>query len=267
MHSTLATLIDRLDDPAIAKTGIIPWGAPVPSFGDLARSTVATVGLNPSNREFVDENGRELDGPERRFHTLQSLGLVSWENAEAKHLRLILDSCRNYFLCNPYDRWFKRLDFIVSGTGTSFYDTLNTACHLDIIPYATSRKWTELSFQQRSKLLSLGRNVLALLLRDSPVRVLLLNGKSVVEYFQTITGVHLESYPMKRWTLPRRTKPDISGFAYQGTLNSLCGVSLSRKILVLGYNHNIQSSFGVTSNVVVAIQKWIAHQINKTALP
>ena len=127
MHSALATLIDRLDDPRIADAGVIRWGAPVPSFGDLSTSKVATLGLNPSNREFVDEIGRELDGRDRRFHSLQSLGLSSWEDANATHLRMILSSCKNYFLCNPYDRWFKRLDVIVSGTEASFYGDTNGA--------------------------------------------------------------------------------------------------------------------------------------------
>src|SRR5579864_8279521 len=99
MHSALATLIDRMDDPRITRSGVIRWGAPVPSFGDLATSTVATLGLNPSNREFVDEAGNELDGWDRRFHTLHSLGLCCWEDASAAHLRMILASCRNYFRC------------------------------------------------------------------------------------------------------------------------------------------------------------------------
>ena len=66
MHSALATLIDRLDSPAVLETEVIPWGSPVPSFGDLSISRVATLGLNPSNREFVDESGGELQGPLRR---------------------------------------------------------------------------------------------------------------------------------------------------------------------------------------------------------
>lgn len=265
MYSALTTLIDRLDKPEIAETGVISWGAPVPSFGNVATSVVATLGLNPSNREFVDESGRELDGPNRRFHTLQSLGLRSWEDTEARHLRMILDSCRNYFLCNPYDRWFKRLDDIVAGTGASFYDDSSTACHLDLVPYATSSKWTELTIHQRSTLLLFARDVLGILLRDSPIRMLLLNGSSVVEHFEKVTNVRLEPRQMQHWTLPRRTKPDVLGISYRGTVHSLCGVKLSQGILVLGYNHNIQSSFGVTSEVVLAIQEWVASEVARLA--
>src|SRR5262249_7318415 len=148
-------------------------------FGDLATARVATLGINPSNREFVDEWGRELQGDQRRFHTLRSLQLASWADADADHLRRIVDSCRDYFVHNPYDRWFKRLDFVISGTGTSFYDPERPACHLDVIPFATSRKWTALTRRQRLNLLELSRDTLGLLLRHASLRVLILNGQSV----------------------------------------------------------------------------------------
>src|SRR5438045_226057 len=110
MHNTLATLLDRLDSPALAETDVIGWGCPVLFFGDLSNSRVATLGLNPSNREFVDEAGIELSGCVRRFHTLQSLGLSSWSQASAMHLELIINNYCDYFDANPYDVWFKRLD-------------------------------------------------------------------------------------------------------------------------------------------------------------
>lgn len=122
MYTTLATLIDRLDSIAMSGTDVIRWGAPVPSFGDLTRARVATLGLNPSNREFVDDSGDELQGPHRRFHTLNSLGLTEWSDVDVRHPRLILDSCRTYFLGNPYDRWFKRLDYVIAGAQASYYD-------------------------------------------------------------------------------------------------------------------------------------------------
>ena len=60
MHNVVSDLIDRIENPALINAGIIPWACPVPSFGDPKKSTVATLGLNPSNREFVDPNGNEL---------------------------------------------------------------------------------------------------------------------------------------------------------------------------------------------------------------
>src|SRR5689334_1163799 len=133
MHTTLATLIDRLDRHRASQLRVIPWSSPVPSFGDLSRATVASLGLNPSNREFVDDDGRELEGDLRRFHTLRSLQLRSWSDIDSDHLRLVTESCREYFFRNPYDRWFRRLDTVISATGASFYNAFFPACHLDLI--------------------------------------------------------------------------------------------------------------------------------------
>lgn len=263
MLATLTTLISQLDSPKLTGTSVIPWGCPVPSFGDLARSRVATLGLNPSNREFVDKSGKELQGQSRRFHTLNSLGLKYWSDVNSRHLRLILDSFNSYFFGNPYDIWFRKLDQIVSATRASYYDEVCQACHLDLIPYATKRKWSELSQQELSSLLKATGDTLALLLRDSPVEILILNGTSVINRFESTTGVRLERKEMGEWSLPRRAGPGVKGFAYHGVVDTLSGIELGRSIMVLGFNHNIQSSFGVTTKVVNAIRCWVTKKTNE----
>jgi hypothetical protein len=263
VHTTLTTLIDRLDSSALSGTHVVRWGCPVPSFGDLPNSRVATLGLNPSNREFMNISGGELRGAERRFHTLGSLGLRSWADVDARHLRMIVDSCRTYFLRNPYDRWFRRLDHVISGTKASYYGAAFGACHLDLIPYATTRKWTELTRLQRSSLLAVAADTLGLLLRDSPVRVLLLNGRSVVEQFKAIAGIDLKEARMRAWSLPRLAGPDVQGFAYTGVVDTVAGIGLGHDILVLGFNHNLQSSFGVTTQLIEAIRGWVSQTVSK----
>jgi hypothetical protein len=257
MISTTRSLLSRMNSQNIATANIIPWGSPVPSFGDPMQSGVATVGLNPSNREFVDQFGKELDGDSRRFHTLRSLGLGHWNRAREKHIDLILESCRAYFSRNPYDGWFRKLDRLISGTGASYYNGASRACHLDLIPYATERKWTDLSSAQRSTLADISGDALGALLRDSSVKVLILNGKSVVKSFEQMSGICLRRREMPEWTLPRRDQPGIMGTAYSGEIDGLSGISFGRKLVVLGFNHNIQSSFGVTTGVVNAIGRWI----------
>ena len=266
MYSPLTTLIDRLDSSALSTTNVIRWSCPVPSFGDLSRSRVATLGLNPSNREFVDELGKELEGSSRRFHTLGSLRLKSWADVDSRHLELIVNSCANYFTGNPYDRWFRKLDQVVAGTGASYYDAADMACHLDVIPYATDRKWMELTSGQRSALLSAAGDTLALLLRGSPVRTLILNGRSVVEHFQDIAGVSLEREQMDGWSLRRESTGDVKGIAYFGTVDALSGIPLGHNIRILGFNHNLQSSFGVTTKAIHSIRRWIARASGKVSL-
>ena len=63
---------------------------------------------------------------------------------------------------------------------------------------------------------------------------------------------------MRAWSLPRQSKPDVMGFAYEGMVDAVSGIELGHKVLVLGFNHNLQSSFGVTTEVIYAIRDWIA---------
>jgi hypothetical protein len=162
---------------------------------------------------------------------------------------------------NPYDEWFKRLDKVIACTGMSFYDVLARACHLDLIPYATACKWTELKTRERSALLALVGDSLAVLIRDSPIRVLVLNGSSVIKYFQALAGIRLHQQPMSAWTLTRRGSPNVLGIAYLGTTRVLSGCPLNRELLVIGFNHNIQSSFGITTEVVRNIGTWIGRML------
>ncbi len=264
IFSVLTTLIDRLDSGAVIGTDIIPWSCPVPAFGDLSNPQLATLGINPSYREFVDPSGEELQGELRRFHTLESLGLEAWAEADARHLELILETYRSYFFCNPYNAWFKKLDFAISGANVSFYDSPSTACHLDLIPFATIRRWTELSSQQRASLLALSGDTLGMILRDSQVRVLILNGSSVVKGFQSVAGVSLQAEEIPAWSLGRRSRANVKGVAFTGVAATVSGIKLNRQLKVLGFNHNLQSSFGVTVEVINAIREWITRTTEAT---
>ena len=262
MLNTLTTLIDRLDRGAVAED-VLSWGCPVPAFGDLAISRIATLGINPSNREFVDVAGVELDGAERRFPTLKSLGLASWSDADATHMASIMDSCRSYFFRNPYNSWFQRLEYIFADTGASYYRASRAACHLDLIPYATTRKWTELAYRQRATLLAAAGDTLGLLLQQSRVRLLILNGNSVVKGFEELADVQLDAEEITAWRLSRNAADHVKGIAYTGTINALSGFHFGRSIKVLGFNHNLQSSFGVTREVMTSIREWVTTAAGK----
>ncbi len=135
MDNVLLHLITRMNG-SVATEKIIPWSCPVPVFGDSSRAIVATLGLNPSKREFVDDAGVELEGPRRRLHTLKSLELTRWSDATTRHVEQIDNACREYFSLNPYHGWFRSLDAILAGAGFTYYGARANACHLDLIPYA-----------------------------------------------------------------------------------------------------------------------------------
>jgi len=261
MINEVVDLVERMKDPVLSELNIITWGSPVPSFGNLSNSRLATLGLNPSNKEFLDNNGSELSGIERRFHTLNSLGISHWEQATDSHYESILQFCNEYFSRNPYDAWFKRLDYLISGTTLSYYFPSSGACHLDLIPFATSIKWGELSHWQRSTLLNRYSDLLGALLKNSNIKVLVLNGKSVIDNFLKISDTDIQIERKEEWDLPRKDSDGIPGYAYKGSVKNVGGIDLDEEVFVFGFNHNIQSSYGVTANVQLGIRNWITQNV------
>ena len=73
-----------------------------------------------------------------------------------------------------------------------------------------------------------------------------------------MAGIRLQEDAVPSWALARKSTTDVNGLAYRGQIDSLAGVNLRRNILVLGFNHNLQSSFGVSTQIVVAIRDWVA---------
>ena len=215
------------------------------------------MGINPSDREFTSANGQELEGLDRRLPTLGSLGISQWSQVDASHLREIIDACTLYFRRNPYDRWFRALEQVLNPSDLTFYGSEPTACHVDLFSFATSPKWGVLPASRRRRLLDSNRDALGSLLRDSALELLILNGKSVVDHFEMMTAKRLDQTTMHSWSLPRDHGPSVVGVAYSGDVDEVGGVRLGRRVSVLGYNHNLQSSFGVTRQVVARIGRWL----------
>lgn len=254
----LKKMISLISEQPLNTLDVISWAAPIPYFGDPCKATIATVGLNPSDREFVSSEGTELRDSYRRFHTLTSLGLASWNELTLEQLESIHTSCTEYFSRNPYDVWFKPLDALISGTNDSFYSPLFHACHLDLIPYATGIKWAFLKTWQRDSLLNMSAGFLSQVLKYSPIKILVLNGKSVVENFERVCDVSFHKEQMEAWCLPRKNGNHIGGFSYEGKISRMGNIDIGKDVHILGYNHNIQSSYGVTSSVRTSIQEWIS---------
>jgi len=79
-----------------------------------------------------------------------------------------------------------------------------------------------------------------------------------VEHFERVASINLQRATIRGWTLKRDVGPGVAGIAYTGVVRAVGGTRLRRDIHVLGFNHNIQSSFGVTTQVTEAIRDWIA---------
>ena len=255
-ESLLKKLINQINEESVNNLSIIPFACPIISFGDYKKSIVATMGLNPSDREFLDVSGKELDGNHRRFHTLNSLDLRNWAKASTQDLSYIEKSCENYFSNKPYYPWFRDMQNIILATGFSFYK--NNACHLDLIPYATRIKWANLSKHNKNSLLDLSRTSLLDTLVNSKIKLIVLNGKSVVDGFERLTNIKFKTEVMIDWRLPQKNNKYVERYSYMSKINNSNFPNLNRDILILGFNHNLQSSFGVSSQVKNSIKQWVA---------
>lgn len=260
MYGSVARLLDVLESDRTVADEAIRWSCPVPFFGHLETARLATVGINPSNREFVDSAGNELQDAGRRLPTLDSLSLPSWGHADYVALRAILDACRTYFDHNPYDRWFGSLERLFEATGCSYYSPKATACHLDIVPWATTYKWGALAPRVRHELVERAAQALVELIADSCLTMLVLNGQEVVRRFEALIDQPLPIELAPAWDLPRSNGPIVKGVAFRDVLTDIGGIPLDRELIVLGYNHNLQSSFGVTGAARSAISGWITDQ-------
>jgi hypothetical protein len=258
MTQILSDLLNNYIDDEFLSSQIIPWASPILAFGNPLTARLATLGLNPSNKEFVDKSGIELSGFNKRFETLNSLDIKNWADIEAKHLNSIIYSYNVYFSNRPYDAWFKKLDFLISGTNNSYYFPYGNACHLDLSPFATSIKWGELTTTQRKYLLDISVDSLALILNESKIDIIILNGTSVVEYLAMYSDSLMEKILLPHAILKRTNSSDVMGYGFIGVVNKIGNIKLNRAINIIGYNHNVQSSFGITKDVQIALRNWIA---------
>lgn len=260
MIPAMIASIERLSETLHPE--ILEWACPVPCFGDPSWAQVATVGINPSNKEFVDDAEVPLAGAAQRFPTMGTLGLERWGDAGPTEIRTIADACRRYFDGNSYDRWFGVLDELLEAAGMSFYGLGANACHLDLVPFATTRKWGRLNPASQRELVELGTDLFRVLLADSTVELVVLNGRSVVESFELTGHVTLDRDVRDDWALPRSTGHPVVGTQYTGVIDEFAGYDLGRRVRILGYNHNLQSSYGVTRDVKAAIAQWVAEGVS-----
>lgn len=262
MYSAMARLVDELESSS--ESEVVRWACPVPFFGRVTEATVATVGINPSNREFVGPDGAELDGQLRRLPTLRSLALDNWSTADGGDIRALTHACLTYFQHNPYRLWFDVLERMLNLGGFSYYYGAHRAAHIDLVAFATGAKWGALSPALRNRLVARGRHTLAEIIRDSPIQVLVLNGRSVVNEFVASASVELSATQVEEWTLPRASGAGVRGVKYSGILASMAGIEFERPIRVIGFNHNLQSSFGVTRSVVHKIAQEVGECVAPT---
>ncbi len=168
------------DHGASATSSELANSTPVVFRGQQPTARVVTVGINPSIREFYSRNGSELDGDQRRFETLTSLGAGSMSDVTKAMDARIRRRCLDYFEDNPYLDWFAPMELLVQKiTGASLFD--GSAYHLDLVHWATDPLWGRLGSPTRRELLLRDRPAVVEQLENPSLEIIYLNGKTVCE--------------------------------------------------------------------------------------
>jgi len=165
---------------------------PVIAFGDCFTSTVATLGINPSRQEYTSANGEWLRDAKRRLSTSESVGVASFVDATDEQVEQVVNDCVHYFERNPYRRWFDQLDRVLrDATSTSYYD--GSACHLDLVQWATDPVWGQIRDRAvRETLLEADRDFLGTQLAAEQIQTVLINGNAVMQVVADALDVHFE---------------------------------------------------------------------------
>ena len=175
--------------PQNVNMAIVKQSIPVPFFGNIETSKVATISINPSNKEFEDDNKNLLRGSDKRFVDRDVLKVndtdyLSKENADA-----VYDSLINYFDHNPYMRWFGPLEKYVGNMFDCFYSK-GTMVHLDIYPWATQNKWDDKIYKDTDKQRALkDYNLLKDILLAKEFKYIYINGNMVKKQIENYFGI------------------------------------------------------------------------------
>jgi hypothetical protein len=229
---------------------VVPGSTPVVTFGDPACADVATLGINPSANEFL-EHARLLRGSQRRLATLESLGAQRLDRLTEAQVAMVVADCATYFQRRPYRRWFDPLDELMrAGADVSYYD--GSACHLDLVQWATQPIWGKIADQVvRQTLLDDGVSHLRAQLAHENVRLVLLNGRWVLNQVVAVLLADLEEVGQ----LP------LAGGAcrlYAGTGGG---------IRWMGWSTNLQSSWGVSKAFKQELSAWLAETCQPPTQP
>jgi hypothetical protein len=184
MVNVAPVVAERIRRPVPSGLSVLPGSLPVVSFGDPDVAVVATLSLNPSWREFQSQRGEWLLGDRCRLASLVSLGVEDPRDLTDAQVAQVVAESHGYFGGpNWYRAWFRWLESLLQGSRAGSYLD-GSACHLDLVQWATKPAQGDLSPMVWGRLVEHGRDFLRWQLRNSNVELVLLNGASVVREVQ-----------------------------------------------------------------------------------
>ena len=209
--------------------GIIPGTTPVISFGDFTTARVATLGINPSSREFLS-GGKLIPSPKKRLVDFEVLGEGATFPLTRDQAFQVWEGCTRYFSSNrAYWSWFRPLSNLLGATGGLSYED-GDVCHLDLSPWATEPVWGKLSKEQKQELINDGLDLLNWQTQHNHLDAIIFNGRQVYEVIKEFTKIEIKAIEPFRYSAGGR----------ELTSELVTGVGpLGQK--VLGWTPNLQN--------------------------
>ncbi len=178
---------------------IVAFSTPVVSFGNPQGARVATLGINPSSNEFQMGNGNKSPLGEferKRLIDTEVLKLTNPKNLTREQAIQVVEGCYDYFTgpaANPYG-WFQKLEnFVLKPAGYTYYGPNSSACHLDLVQWATDPVWDSISDKSvKVELLKQDKEFLRYQLTSYDFDFVFLNGGTVVKQFKKLEIAKLE---------------------------------------------------------------------------
>jgi hypothetical protein len=209
------------------------------------------VGINPSSNEF---NGGKslLPLSKKRLVDVQSLELHDTGTMTSEMVEQVWKGCISYFLPdkNPFWAWFKDLELVMRKTSASYRD--GSACHIDLVQWATMPAWRGLSKSVQEEFLRADHDFFKEQVASKNIELLLLNGRQVYDQVLRTGLFQLEQVGEIRFTAAGKSSTSklVKGYGPNGGL-------------VLGWTLNIQNmhvSKSEKTRIVDELGDWIAAQ-------
>jgi hypothetical protein len=149
---------------------------PVPVFGhhNFPNVRVATVGLNPSATEFLNDE-RDWKSATERLPLVIDFGVRKRDRLSAVNLNQAANQRATYFQ-RPHHPFFSSLQGLLSAINTEWNYVTGTAVHIDLVACGTWRAWNNLSAQTTKAMIENCHNHLKRTLTELPDGTLLLLG-------------------------------------------------------------------------------------------
>ena len=228
---------------------IVPGTTPVISFGDFTKAQVATIGINPSTKEFLrgGKNPKLISAAGKRLEDFESLSIRNHLEITEDKAAAVWRGCQDYFQKNPY-HWFNHFAPVLKAVGASF--EAGSATHLDLTQWATKPVWRSLDSRVRDRLL--GEDLEFFIWQNSQpnIKIRFINGRTVLNQVNELKLFDLvEENPIQIETISGINKCQM----FQGT-----GTNGER---VIAWSVNIQSMRGsnaLKKSAAEKIGRWIA---------